>query len=212
MTFYKIIVGDCVEIMKGLEDNSIDVILTDPPYKDDDVMGDYYEWFGRFFQEAMRVSKDYVIFFNNASRLYDILQKFGRPYRILIWSKGVVKYAWRWEPIFIYASKNPSFKMTKLIWSDHLPYQPLHRKQSLHQYEKPIGLMEQLIRYIPNDKTILDPFLGSGTTIVAARKLNRSCIGIEIDSETVEIAKKRLRIGEQLDTGVVDYEIMEALR
>jgi len=57
---------------------------------------------------------------------------------------------------------------------------------------------------------VLDPFAGAFTSAKVARDLGRSSISIEIQPKYVEIAKKRLRIGEQLDTGIVDYEIVEA--
>ena len=179
--------GDCREILPELP--KVDLVLTDPPYKELDIDGEYYEWFDGWVQ-LLRYN-DYFISFNNSSRLYDLMMRYGRPHRILIWSKGVVKYAWRWEPIVIYASDSPSFKINKHIFSDHLPYQPLHKGQSVHQYEKPYKLMRSLVSFIPKDKSILEPFMGSGTTLLAAKALNRKCIGIEIEEKYCEIAAKR---------------------
>ncbi len=186
-----IINADCRDVLPLIPDKSIDLVLTDPPYKDDDVDSVYYLCLlGRF---ANLKFNDYVIFFNNSSRLYDLFKLLGRPYRILIWSKGVVKYAWRWEPILIYSSSNPSFKINKNIYSDHLPYQPLCKSQSHHKYEKPIKLLNTLVSFIPQDKIILDSFMGIGTTLVAAKKLGRKCIGIEIEEKYCRIAADRCR-------------------
>ena len=184
-----IIHSDCRLVLPLLPDKSIDLVLTDPPYKDSDVDGEYYLWFMGWF--ANLKFNDYTIFFNNSSRLYDLFKLLGRPYRVLIWSKGVVKYAWRWEPILIYSSSNPSFKMNKYIYSDHLPYQPLCKNQSHHKYEKPVKLLNTLVSFIPKDKIILDSFMGIGTTLVAAKKLGRKCIGIEIEEKYCEIAARR---------------------
>ena len=183
-------------MMEEMPENCVDIVLTDPPYKDEDIYGDYEYWpfFTSFFKQASRVAKDYVIFFNNASRLYEILHIIGEPHRVLVWTKGVVKYAWRWEPIFIYAIR-PDFKINKNIWSDHLPYQPLHRGQSLHPYEKPLNLMINILRYIKEDKLILDPFLGSGTTAVACREMRRTFVGIEINRNHCKTAEERLAQG-----------------
>jgi DNA modification methylase len=60
--------------------------------------------------------------------------------------------------------------------------------------------------------TVLDPFGGSGTVAKVARDLGRSSISCELNPEYVEIAKKRLRIGEQLDSGVCEYEVRSLLR
>jgi site-specific DNA-methyltransferase (adenine-specific) len=61
-----------------------------------------------------------------------------------------------------------------------------------HATPKPVDLLENIIRHSSNETDlVLDPFLGSGTTAVAAKKLNRQCIGIEIEEKYCEIAAKR---------------------
>jgi len=70
-----------------------------------------------------------------------------------------------------------------------------------HPTQKPEKVIKWLIEYLSNEgDTILDPFLGSGTTMKVARDLNRNCIGIEIDDKYVEIIKKRLDWGKDLYT------------
>ena len=61
-----------------------------------------------------------------------------------------------------------------------------------HPMEKPISLMKWCLGLFPNAKTILDPFMGSGTTLVACAKLGRKGIGIEIDPDYFDIACKRV--------------------
>ena len=109
--------GDCRDLAHNFYP---DVVLADPPYKDGDVDADYYRWFEHMYNKLRFITKDYLIFFNNSSRLYKLMQFLGEPHRILVWTKGIVKYAWRWEPILIYSSSNPSFKINKNIFSDHL--------------------------------------------------------------------------------------------
>ena len=82
-----------------------------------------------------------------------------------------------------------------------------HPSVSLHRTEKPVELLEWLLKtYSVEGQTILDPFLGSGTTAYCAKKLNRRCIGIEIEEKYCEIAAKRCSQGvfdlAQLDKGV----------
>lgn len=67
---------------------------------------------------------------------------------------------------------------------------------NLHQTQKPITLMKELVKFFSDEgETILDPFCGSGSTLVAARELNRKAIGIEIEERYCEIAVKRLSQG-----------------
>lgn len=67
-------------------------------------------------------------------------------------------------------------------------------RDRLHPTQKPVKLMEYLIRtYTNSEDKILDPFMGSGTTLVAAKSLGRECIGIEINPDYVKIAEQRLK-------------------
>ena len=69
-------------------------------------------------------------------------------------------------------------------WSSRKPHHPA---------QKPVGLMKWLIDTVPNEGPILDPFMGSGTTLRAAKDLNRPAIGIEVDERHCETAAERLR-------------------
>jgi site-specific DNA-methyltransferase (adenine-specific) len=62
----------------------------------------------------------------------------------------------------------------------------------VHPTQKPVAVMEWCLRLIPNAETILDPFMGSGTTLVACQRMGRNGIGIEIDPDYFDIACKRV--------------------
>ena len=61
-----------------------------------------------------------------------------------------------------------------------------------HPTQKPIALMEWCLQFIKGELLVLDPFMGSGTTLVAAKRIGRRAIGIEIEERYCEIAAKRL--------------------
>ena len=66
-------------------------------------------------------------------------------------------------------------------------------RERVHPTQKPVALMEWCLGFLPKAQTILDPFMGSGTTGVACAKLGRSFVGIELDPDYFEIACKRIR-------------------
>lgn len=62
----------------------------------------------------------------------------------------------------------------------------------LHPTQKPISVMEWCLAFIPNARTVLDPFMGSGTTLVACQRLGRNGTGIEIDPDYFDVACRRV--------------------
>lgn len=70
-----------------------------------------------------------------------------------------------------------------------------------HPTEKPVSLIKQLLAKVPPEWTIVDPFCGSGTTLLAAHEMGRSAIGIEIDAEYYEAALRRLTAAGVWDGG-----------
>ena len=78
---------------------------------------------------------------------------------------------------------------------EHIPKDSIRHEFNIHCTPKPLMLMEKLIElFVPmdTDAVVLDPFAGSGTTLVAARNLGRTYVGIEINPEYVKIIEKRL--------------------
>ena len=61
-----------------------------------------------------------------------------------------------------------------------------------HPTQKPVAVMEKCLGFLPDAKTILDPFLGSGTTLVACQRMGRHGTGIELDPDYFDIACKRV--------------------
>lgn len=81
----------------------------------------------------------------------------------------------------------------KWRWNGFLQEDMKHKEQRVHRAQKPLPLMRWAIEQAPADcKLVLDPFAGSGTTLLAARDLGRDAIGIEMEEAFCEMAAKRL--------------------
>ena len=193
--------GDCLDILPHLE--PVDLVLTDPPYG--------MKWDGRVsrgknshgsrggrstnhgktiigddkpFDPAPWLDFDNVILWG--SNHYSQRLPVGTT---LVWIKrnssaygsflSDAEIGWQRGGHGVYCHKNMSLKGTE--------------NNRSHPTQKPVGLMLWCINRSKATGTILDPFMGSGTTLVAAKELGRKAIGIEISKEYCDIAVKRLR-------------------
>ena len=186
----KIICGDCLEVMKNIPDNGVDMIFTSPPFKDEDVGGNYWEVYDKWFNEMIRIVDKCLITIHSATRLNYLAQKYP-PKRWMIWGKGIVAYAWRFNPILIY-QKTDNYKVNKYIWSDTIGVPPIKGSKKIQKYQDPLVLYSTIIKMFKECNLILDPFVGSGTTALACMELDKSFIGIDISEEYCEIARERI--------------------
>lgn len=189
-----IIHGDCLEEMRKMDSNSVDVIITDPPYGLDISYDEYIDTeenlsviINDFLPEALRVAKRVVIFpgINNVWR-------YPRPDWIACWFYGTTG-SWgklgynSWQPILFYGKNNRRYGM------DTIKYSKMEKRHPGHPCSKPVGLMELVVgRFSEPGETVLDPFLGTGSTGVACKKLGRKFIGIEISKDYCKIANARI--------------------
>lgn len=81
----------------------------------------------------------------------------------------------------------------KWLWSGYWQHDMKNKEIRVHPTQKPLPLMKWCLGFAPDAQTILDPFMGSGTTLRAAKDLGRKAIGIEIEEKYCEIAANRLR-------------------
>ena len=191
-----IIHGDCREILPSIPDKGIDLVLTDPPYgigKDGQkrTTGGHggrkaYEFMGwdierpslETFKQIIRTSKAQVIWGGNY--FADLLPAFGKW---LVWDKGQrIKQS---DGELAWTSYNGALRIYNLNRVE------LMLDNAKHPTQKPLKLMRWCIKQSPESQTILDPFMGSGSTLMAGKHLNRYCIGIEIEEKYCEIAAKR---------------------
>lgn len=193
----EIIHGDCLEIMKGMKDQSIDLVITDPPYG---LPNEDFEFVMEAIEEMCRVSKMQIIILDWRHPLGLFNGKFAE----LVWEYGWISGGrtkskhfypthntihFLGEDLFDFDTKNGSIIKRQAGFSS--PRQCSYAKKSGHPHEKPLKLMEYLVER-SRGKTILDPFAGSGTTGVACKNLGRNFILIEKEPEYIEIIKKRL--------------------
>jgi len=184
--------GDCLEIMPTLVE--VDAIVTDPPYGTKKVIWD--ESIDPIvFSECLRLSKGYCTFFYSNTRLWHILgelHKLGTDAWVSVWHKNNAmgferKFAPLWVPIVITYKKDVKF------FGQDLRACPIVPHNNGHPTPKPLGITKWLVEKTTKEgDTILDPFMGSGTTGVACVQTGRNFIGIEIEPKYYEIAEKRI--------------------
>ena len=214
---YKIKQGDCLELMKEIPDKSVDFVLTDPPYGIDfqsQWRKDKSEWkpkvindkapFVEFIPELKRIisPKGAVMIFTRWDVQHEFIKRMVeydmKPKNILIWDKvihgmGDLKRAYgsRYESIIFWANKEFSFNGKRP--TDIIRCQRVTADKLIHPNEKPVSLLSELIeKCTVKTDTVLDCFMGSGSTGVACLNTNRNFIGYELDNTYFEIAKKRL--------------------
>ena len=187
--------GDCREIVPQLE---FGAVVADPPYGVGKEYGHAFVDDVATFQWAVCLVADTgrpASVCMSVPRLYDLPR---RPQWTGVWAKslsmsGLIAYPIypHWEPIAFYNIKG-DFAGNKGHRSDVFESMPEAARNFDHPTPKPVDLMKQLIAFLPTKGSILDPFMGSGTTLVAAKNLGRKAIGIEIEEKYCEIAAKRL--------------------
>ena len=191
----RLILGDCLDIMPTL--GRFDAVVTDPPYgmKRDgkppstSSHGGHkgYAFKGwdksaptpEVFRAIFSFSDDQIIWGAN------FFPQHLRPAMgWLFWDKG--QRISQSDGELAFASRENALRVFTLNRA------ALAQDGAVHPTQKPLALMEWCLGFLPKAKTILDPFMGSGTTLVACQRLGRMGTGIEIDPDYWSIACKRV--------------------
>jgi len=215
----ELINGDCIEKMKSIDSESIDLIVTDPPYlvnyktgrrkdkthkfcttiENDDnpeLISDYISECSRILKNDtamyMFCSMDRVDFFKQELEKYFVIRN------MIIWVKnnhtaGDLKsqFGKKYEILFLVNKGTREFNGKRItdIWK----FDKVSSNNQLHQNEKPLDLITQCIeKHSDIGDTVFDGFMGSGTTGVACINTKRNFIGVELDDEYFEVAKERI--------------------
>lgn len=248
----KIIQGDCLEVMRKIPDNSVDVAFADPPFNLKKKYNSYYDrhdiekylsWCKEWLYEMVRITKPTgSIFVHNipkwlipfGSYLNEIAtfrhwiawDAMGSPlgktllpnhYGVLYYVKSAKDYKFydirmlhKRCRVCGYILKDYGGKKNLLhkfgpiisdVWTDI--HRIRHKKRrDEHPCQLPIHLLERLLLMSSDEgDVILDPFIGTGTTAVAAKKLGRRYIGIDIDPKYAEITNRKL---EQIEPTMIN--------
>jgi site-specific DNA-methyltransferase (adenine-specific) len=207
--------GDCREILPSV--SNVDHVISDPPYADETHDGartgkhdgaKKLVNFGSISVEELR----FILWLCKPSRwvvatmdwrhilpLEQCPPKGLRFVRFGIWDKPTYtpqftgdRPATGWEAIGLLHKEGGRMEWngggTRAVWT--------HNKEQNNQHptEKPVGFVANFVKLFTDaGETILDPFMGSGTTLVAAKQLGRKAIGIELEEKYCEIAAKRLQ-------------------
>ena len=214
--------GDCLEMLKTIPDGSVDLVLTDPPYniaRDNNfhTMGragiDFGEWdkgadLFSYMVEVRRVlnKNGSFIVFNAWKNLGDIA-RYAENLGLV--TKDMIRleksnpmprnrdrrYITDYECAIWFTMPNAKWVFNRQDDKYQRPKFVHSIDKGLHPTQKSLALMTDLVKIHSNKgDIILDPFMGSGTTGVAAKQLDRNFIGIELDETYFNIAKNRIEI------------------
>ena len=210
MELNRIILGDCLNVMKQIPDKYFDLCLTDPPYginiekmnftnstkggvckrndysncfTDDKVSKDV-------FDEIIRVSKNQIIFGGNYYTEY-----LESTQGWIVWNKkGDGRYSNDFaDGELAWTSLNKPLKIYHYLWTGMIQQNMKNKEKRIHPTQKPVDLFGMILRdYSKEGDKIFDPFSGSGTTAIACHRGKRQFLCVEKDEVYFKKSVERL--------------------
>lgn len=212
MEINKIYQIDCLEGFKMIEDKSVTHTFTSPPYNrkrndkykhHNDIVDDYFGWICNVIDEAMRVSKGYVFFnimknYYNKQDVFKLIGKYSEHIvEIIIWEKtnplpaagASITNAYEFFIIFGNEPLKSNTTYTKNIISTAVNSDMTKEHKAIMKQDVADWFIKTFTK---EGDTILDCFMGSGTTAISCKYYNRNFIGFELAKEYVELCEKRI--------------------
>jgi DNA modification methylase len=187
--------GDFEEVFKDIPDGSIDCIITDPPYP-----YEFIEVWSKLSRVAKRVLKPngYCIAYSGQMYLPEVMQRMSENldyyWTFAVYHEGQtqivngINLMCRWKPVLIFQNGKKKIENT---FQDYFISES--REKNGHDWQQSKSGVSYLIEMFTKEgDTILEPFAGSGTTIICAKEKNRNIIAAELDEKTYNIAKALL--------------------
>ena len=205
----QLMLGDCLQLLKTLPDGCVDAVVTDPPYG---IAYDASRSTQKGIQKFQKIAGDHqnfdpipwlnfpdVILWGCNNYCNRIPTDQGQWY---VWDKVTenglkVRIA---EAEFAWHKQGTKSRIFRHLWSGAYRASEASTK-SVHPNQKPVKLMKWCLSFLPEGCTVLDPFMGSGTTGVACVQTGRKFIGFEIDPNYFKIAEKRIAAAHKIISG-----------
>lgn len=261
-----IIQGDCLDVMDDMESDSVDLIISDPPYNaskgnelscqdkgwdklkedwDSFTQDEYFQFTIKWIKKAKDILKSggsIFIFgsYHNIGFVNVTLQKLNMDmlneivwykrdafpnvsctrltasHESILWAyKGEDKdytfnYDWMKETNWADDVLDERNKQVRTVWNISKNKDDSETKHGSHPTQKPRSLIDRLVLMASNkDDTVLDPFAGSGTTLVSAKRHGRKYIGIEKQEEFIDLCQDRLENTiekeEEVEAGLMEF-------
>lgn len=194
-----------------MPNGSAAAVVTDPPWNLDKDYGgavddrrtpaDYNRWLHRVMAAALRVAHDSVVVLPGAPNLpsmESVCRRLDVPWRLTLW--------WRPPPESVAPPRTLDIRAEPVVWLRHGPpagranagmvHVPLETDPYLrhHPCPKPVALFRELIaRCVTGDGAVVDPFAGTGSSLIAACELGRPAVGYEASARFHRLATERIR-------------------
>lgn len=212
---WAIVQGDCLDVLREMPEGCVDAVVTDPPYgvgfkyrdtEEHSTADGWWGWFEPHYREMERVTVPGGLIASWFSRTYlhRAWEWFGEDVRIFVEARNFVQMRpvamqSAWQPVAMRwkvgaTPKKPAARPCGFDWAVANSAVAVARPDlRLHPCPRQMDVMVAFVeRFVPERGLILDPFCGSATTVLAAERRERRCIGIEREPEYVEIARRRI--------------------